>query len=68
MGSGMSSMQRSIIVLGIAVPRNQLHCEKQCPSLAGDQDFSIGMHWNKVERHPAMNQAAFNDPMTQSAT
>ena len=68
MGSGMSSIQRSIIVLGIAVPRNQLHCEKQCPPLTGDQDFSIGMHWKNVERHPATNQAAFKVPTTQSAT
>ena len=68
MGSGMSSMQRSIIVLGIAIPRNQLHCEKQCPRLSGGQDFSIGMHWNNVERHAATSQAAFMVPTTQSAT
>lgn len=67
-GSGMSSMQKSTVVLGIAVPRNKLHCEMQRPCSTDVQDFSIGLHRNNVERDAATNQAAFNVLTTQSAT
>lgn len=68
MGSGISSMQRSITVLEIAVPRNQGGCEKQWPPSTVVHDFLTGTHWSKVERNPASSQAAFKAPTTRSAT
>ena len=68
MGNGMRSMQRSIKVLGIAVPRNQGGCEKQWPQLTVVQDFSTGTHWNKVEKNAARSQAALKAPTTRRAT
>lgn len=68
MGSGMSSTQRSITVLQIAVPRNQGGCEKQWPPSTVVHAFLTGTHWNKFERNAATSQAAFKALTTQSAT
>ena len=65
--SGMTGMQRLMIMLGKAASRNQLHCEKQWPPSAFDHAFSADVHRNMVEIQAKMSRAALRLPTVQKS-